>query len=107
MNDPEPRPSDDAADPDSALPSVSARVLAFVAILLGGAGGAIIGYSFSHLQCHRGTCVLRDGLVMVGGTLAGALGVAVVAMLTLRALGEWRSVRAHTPTSYTPSADKN
>ena len=81
----------DEVDPDSALPSVAARVTAFVSILLGGVGGAIIGYSFSHLQCHHGGCVGRDGITMVLGSLAGALGVAVIAVLTLRAIGEWRS----------------
>ena len=83
------------ADPDSALPSVAARVIAFVAILLGGAGGAVIGYSFSHIQCHHGGCVTGDGIWMVVGSLVGALGVAIIAVLSLRAVGEWRTVQKH------------
>ena len=82
-----------SVDPESALPSVAARVIAFVAILLGGAGGAVIGYSFSHIQCHHGSCVTGDGVWMVVGSLTGALGVAVIAMLSLRAVGEWHTVQ--------------
>src|SRR5437868_5314215 len=79
--------------PLSALPSVRARVLAFLAILVAGAAGALIGYSFVDLQCH-GACSTPRGIGgLVGGTL-GATGVAVVAVLTLRAMGEWRTIKA-------------
>ncbi len=75
--------------PESALPSVGARVTAFVAILVGGAAGALIGASFADLQCTDGSCDLSRGLWLWGCSILGALGVAVVAVLTLRALGEW------------------
>jgi hypothetical protein len=80
--------------PDSALPSVTARVGAFVAIFVGGAAGALIGESFAELQCKTGSCELSRGLWLWGGSIVGALGVAVVAVLTLRAFGEWSSIRA-------------
>ncbi len=76
--------------PDSALPSVLARVLAFVSILVGGVAGAVIGYAFSDLGGYGGTAV---GFLTFFGAAIGAGGVAVVAVLTLRALGEWETIR--------------
>jgi hypothetical protein len=77
----------------SALPSVQARVLAFAAIFVSGVVGAVIGYGFIDLQCE-GDCTTPSGLgALVGGLLAAG-GVAVVAVLTLRAMGEWRRIRA-------------
>jgi hypothetical protein len=85
---------DPSAGPDTALPSVAARVGAFVAVFVGGAAGAVIGESFASLQCSSGSCDLSRGLWLWVGSIVGALGVAVVAVLTLRALGEWRTIRA-------------
>ena len=77
--------------PASALPSPRARVLAFCAILLGGAAGATIGGSFVSVQCH-GHCDAPIGIGAIGGGGAGAGGTGVVAVLTLRAMGEWRRI---------------
>jgi hypothetical protein len=87
----------------TALPSVTARLLAFLAILLGGVCGGLIGYSIADLQCGSRTppgesapaaddddCTLVEGLGAVGGAVVGAGGVAVVAVLVLRAMAEWR-----------------
>ncbi len=83
-----------AEGPDSALPSVRSRVAAFAAIIGGGLGGAIIGYAFATLQCpHHLACVTSRSLSLWGGSVLGAGGVAVVSVLTLRALGEWRTIR--------------
>jgi hypothetical protein len=76
--------------PLSALPSRRARALAFLAILVAGVCGGLIGSSFVNLQCH-GDCSTASGIGAVAGALAGAGGVAVVAVLVLRAMGEWRS----------------
>lgn len=73
----------------SALPSVRARTLAFVAILFAGAAGGLIGASFVGLTCD-GDCGTAQGLGGVAGALFAAGGVAVVAVLVLRAMGEWR-----------------
>jgi ABC-type Co2+ transport system permease subunit len=62
-------------------------------VFVGGIAGAIIGYSFATIQCATDQCQLSRGLFLWLGSLAGAVGAAVVAMLTLRALGEWRSLR--------------
>jgi len=82
------------SSPDSALPSVAARLVAFISVFIGGAGGATIGYSFATLQCRTGGCQLSRGLFLWVGSLIGAIGLAVVATLTLRALGEWRSIQS-------------
>jgi hypothetical protein len=103
----------------TALPSVTARLLAFLAILLGGLCGGLIGWSVADLQCGGGDQVLvipenpdesittsttvapaddgEDdgcgtvvGLGAVGGAVLGAGGVGIVAVLVLRAMAEWR-----------------
>ena len=82
---------DDPARPyaPSALPSVTARLLAFLAILLGGLCGGLIGWSVSDLQC-TGDCTTWNGAGAVIGATAGAGGVGIVAVLVLRAMAEWR-----------------
>ncbi|MDP8993133.1 MAG: hypothetical protein M3N31_08815 [Actinomycetota bacterium] len=76
--------------PVSALPSAAARALAFVAILVAGGCGGLIGASLVNLQC-RGDCSTPSGIAALVGALVAAGGVAVVAVLVLRAMGEWRS----------------
>lgn len=75
----------------SALPSRSARALAFVAICLCGLAGSLIGYALVKLQC-TGDCDLALGLGVLIGAFLSAIGAAVVAVLVLRALGEWREI---------------
>lgn len=88
---PVPRTTLSSGDPESALPSVLARVLAFVSIFVGAAAGGLIGYSFAKLGGFGDTAI---GLLTLGAVLVGAGGVAVVAVLTLRAFGEWDTIRA-------------
>jgi hypothetical protein len=83
----------DPARPLSALPSVRARVLAFFAIVVAGVAGGLIGYAFVKLQCH-GNCSTPDGLGGLVGAALAAGGVAVIAVLTLRAMGEWKTIKA-------------
>lgn len=77
--------------PLSAIPSPAARAVAFVAILAGGFGGGLIGHTLAGLQC-TGDCDLPQGLSMWGGSIVGAGGAAIVAILVLRAQGEWREL---------------
>ncbi|MGI8685426.1 MAG: hypothetical protein ACR2MO_10115 [Acidimicrobiales bacterium] len=77
----------------SAIPSRRARALAFVAILVGGLCGALIGSSFVRIQCEK-DCTTASGVAGVVGGLVAAAGVAVVAVLVLRAMGEWRRIAA-------------
>lgn len=65
-------------------------MLAFLAILVAGVCGALIGGSFVSLQCDD--CDAATGVGAVVGGLVAAGGVAVVAVLVLRAMGEWRRV---------------
>jgi hypothetical protein len=66
-------------------------VVAFVAILIGGLAGGLIGFGFAELQC-TGDCALPAAIgAAVGGILAAA-GTAVIAVLVLRAMGEWRQL---------------
>jgi hypothetical protein len=91
--DPSPAtPTDDA--PRTALPSVGARVLAFGAILLAGAAGGFIGYAFIDLQYPDGGSPVPAGLGGLLGAVLAAGGTAVVAVLTLRAMGEWHTIQA-------------
>ena len=82
----------DEPRPLSALPSVGVRVAAFVSILLAGLAGGLIGYSLVALQCD-GDCGIQKGLGIVVGSLLAAGGMAVVAVLVMRAIGEWREVQ--------------
>jgi len=77
----------------SALPSSGARVLAFIAILVGGLCGGLIGYGFVDLQC-TGDCDTATAVGALVGALVAAIGTAVIAVLVLRAMGEWREILA-------------
>jgi len=77
----------------SALPSRTARALAFVAIIVAGVCGGLIGYSIVNVSCH-GQCTTPEGGGAITGAVLAAGGVAVVAVLVLRAMGEWRRIQA-------------
>lgn len=74
----------------SALPPVGARAVAYAAIVLAGLCGLLIGKALVDVQCS-GDCGVPAGLGAVAGALVGAGGVAVVAVLVLRAMSEWRA----------------
>lgn len=80
-----------AEGPESALPPVKARVVAFLAILVGGLCGGVIGNALVELQC-TGDCTTPSAIGALVGAITGAAGVAVVAVLALRAMGEWRTI---------------
>lgn len=75
----------------SALPSRLARALAFLSILVGGVAGGLIGFALVDLQCS-GDCATPKGIGIFIGAVVSAAGTAVVAVLVLRALGEWREI---------------
>jgi len=66
--------------------------LAFVTILVGGAAGALIGYALVDVSCE-GSCDTPRALGGAIGAVAAAAGTAVVAVLVLRAMGEWREIQ--------------
>ena len=54
----------------------------------------MIGASLVSLQCE-GDCGLPLGLGLLAGAVIAAGGMAVVAVLVMRALGEWREIDDH------------
>jgi hypothetical protein len=79
------------SDSLSALPSTAARALAFISILIGGLAGALIGYALVDVQTDDASGLLLGLGILIGSALSAA-GTAVVAVLVLRALGEWREI---------------
>ena len=75
----------------SALPSVLARVVAFVSIIVAGFAGALIGFTLIDLQC-QGACEIPNSIGLILGAIIGAFGMGVVAVLVLRATGEWKEL---------------
>ncbi|MEY2453883.1 MAG: hypothetical protein QOD92_3457 [Acidimicrobiaceae bacterium] len=87
----------------SALPSRTARFLAFAAILTGGLCGGLIGFSVTRLQCV-GDCSTNKSLGGLVGAVIGAAGVAVISVLALRAMGEWKTIQERNDKRRNPSA---
>lgn len=73
----------------SAMPSMSARVVAFCSIVLAGICGGLIGYALITLESDS---TVLAGVAVLVGAVGSAVGVAVVATLSLRAMGEWRVI---------------
>ena len=53
-----------------------------------GVCGGLIGFGFTDLQC-TGSCSTQKGIGALVGSVAAAVGVAIIVVLTLRAMGEW------------------
>jgi hypothetical protein len=75
--------------PLSALPSRLARAVAFASIVVAGLAGGTIGYALVDVQCTD-NCGIASGVGMLIGSVSFAAGMSVVAVLGLRAMGEWR-----------------
>ncbi|MBA3268392.1 MAG: hypothetical protein H0T70_09075 [Acidimicrobiia bacterium] len=74
----------------TALPGVGARAVAFLVICVGGFCGLLIGVALVRVQC-TGDCDVAQGVGALVGALVSTLGVAVIAVLVLRAMGEWQA----------------
>lgn len=74
----------------TALPGVGARIVAFAAICVAGLCGLLIGMALVRIGC-KGDCGVEEGIGAIVGGVGAAGGVAVVAVLVLRAMGEWRA----------------
>jgi hypothetical protein len=55
-----------------------------------GLSGLLIGRALVEVQC-KGNCSVPSGVGAVAGGVVAAGGVAVVAVLVLRAMSEWRA----------------
>jgi hypothetical protein len=84
---------------ESAAPPRTARVVAFLSILVAGAAGGFIGYAVTDLQCHNDCSGAVPGVGGLVGAVLAAVGVAVVAVLALRAMAEWATIRSTGETS--------
>ena len=85
-------PPASSRSPISAAPSRLARALALGAIIVGGVCGGLIGYAFVDLQCS-GDCSTPNGIGLLIGAVSSAVGVAVIVVLALRAMGEWHATK--------------
>lgn len=85
-----------AAASPSAAPSTTARVLAVASIVVAGVCGGLIGYGVVDLQTREPDGSSGGALAPAVGGLVGAvlaaIGVAVVAVLVLRAMTEWQTI---------------
>lgn len=72
------------------LPSRSAFLLAFAGVVIAGIFGGVIGFGIADVGSHSDTARLVGTFV---GSILGAGGVAVVAVLVLRAMSEWHRTR--------------
>jgi hypothetical protein len=66
-----------------------AALAAFLAVVVGGLSGAAVGFGLVGIDC-TGNCGTAEGVGAIVGGLLGAGGVAIVAVLVLRAMSEWR-----------------
>lgn len=81
----------DRAPIESALPPQAARALAMVAIVVAGICGGLIGWKVTDLSIS-GDAGILPGIGGLVGAVFGAGGVAIVAVLVLRAMGEWKVI---------------
>lgn len=73
------------------LPSPAARAFAVFLIVVAGLCGGLIGYAVADLQTTDAPVVVGLGALL--GAVVAAGGVAVVAVLALRAMAEWDTVQ--------------
>jgi hypothetical protein len=81
-------PDDQDVHPYAA--SRGALIGAFVAVVVAGLSGAAIGYGLVDVGCS-GDCGTVAGLAGLFGGLVAAGGVAIVAVLFLRSMAEWKT----------------
>ena len=75
----------------SALPSVTARALAFAAIITASVCGGLMGFALGRLQWGTtdGAWVFMTACL---GSFIASTGVGIVSVLVLRAMAEWSDV---------------
>jgi hypothetical protein len=93
FTDSSPPPGSASGPPTTAAPPLYARVLAIIAIVVAGLSGGLIGYAVTDISCADG-CPTQAGLIGLASAIGCAIGVAIVAVLTLRAMAEWNAREA-------------
>lgn len=86
-----------APEPLPSAPPTQARWLGFAAIVVGGLLGGVIGWGTGDVLGQTDLWAAVGALI---GAVFGAVGVGIVATLTLRAMNEWNAV--HHPESDEP-----
>jgi hypothetical protein len=71
------------------MPSRTAFLLSFAAVVVAGVFGGVIGYGLINLSC-TGDCATEKLLATFIGSTFAAGGVGIVAVLVLRAMAEWK-----------------
>jgi len=79
-----------APEPLNSAPPAQARWLGFAGIVLGGVLGGMIGWGTGDVLGQTTSWAAVGALI---GAVFGALGVGIVASLTLRAMNEWHAVQ--------------
>ena len=77
-------------------PGKGAFIIAYGLTVLSGVLGAVIGYGIAGVQCdvlRSSNCSSSQAIGALIGGAFGAIGVGIVAVLTLRAMAEWRRPR--------------
>jgi hypothetical protein len=90
VDQPVPGPAPDDPDAHPYAASRGALLGAFFAVVVAGLSGTAIGYGLVGIGC-TGDCGTVSGLGALLGGLVAAGGVAIVAVLLLRSMAEWRS----------------
>jgi len=83
------QPPDDAREHPYAA-SRAALIGAFLAVVVAGLSGAAIGYGLVGIGCSD-DCGTVSGVGALLGGLVAAGGVAIVAVLLLRSMAEWKA----------------
>ena len=86
----EPLPSREPPEEHPYAASRGALIGAFIAVVVAGLSGAAIGYGLVNVGC-TGDCDTVSGIAALLGGLLAAGGVAIVAVLLLRSMAEWKA----------------
>jgi hypothetical protein len=86
----EPPPPGEPPEEHPYAASRGALIGAFVAVVVAGLSGAAIGYGLVNVGC-TGSCSTVSGIAALLGGLVAAGGVAIVAVLLLRSMAEWKA----------------
>ena len=79
----------------------AARVAAFVAVLISGTVGGLLGHAIGNAFCTA-DCATKSGLGLLFGAITVAAGMAIVAVIALRAMGEWTDIRDRERAGHAP-----
>jgi hypothetical protein len=82
-------PEDVGREAPPTMPSRTAFLLSFFSVVVAGLFGGIIGFGLADVGC-TGSCESSKLLGTLLGSVIGAGGVGIVAVLVLRAMAEWK-----------------